>query len=266
MYFSVLEDGTENHLWRFDLETTGLSRDMIFDASGICQGLLTIDDRLFASFQSLHFWREHLTNYATPGWLIGPLADNFTSRPKIQVGLRVDTKLPTTEETITLKYSTDPAAIEDSDHSSWKTGILNTLNTLQEDVESEYAINNVESRYLASQLVLVSSTDYLVSPTVYSYAQRSLLATEDLTIRIYVNVSDTVKKFGYKAVRIPGHGRRLWTELHDNWLNNSIVLELFRPNIKVRGQIVNMSTPIQGHTDRGELTTFTVLDVQGIKV
>ena len=209
---------------------------------------------------------RELTTFASTGYLILPLADFFTNQPKVWVGARVDADLPVTQETISLHYSIDPDAIENSAHSSWVSVVADTSATTQATVDAEAAMSGVKSRYLTGKITLTPSTDATTSPVVYSAAFRALPIPVDLLMRLYVNVSDLVIMPNRKPIKVPEQGKRIWVELRDNWLGRNVEAEMFRPSIKIRGQVVNMTTPIQGHTERGTAQVYAILDVRGVRV
>lgn len=265
MFFGAIEDGSETHLWRFHLATHGLTRDLIITGSGLVQGLEVVDNRLFASLQAANIHRQD-TTFATSGWLISPLADFFTTQPKVWVGGRLEAQLLVTQETATLHYSTNPDAITNSAHASWTSLISYTSATTQATIETENAMSAVRSRYVAVKITLGASTDQTTAPTVYSFAVRALPIPVDQLIRLYVNVSDLVVMPFRKPIVVPEQGKRIWEELRDNWQGKNVEVHLYRPSITVRGQIVGLTTPIQGRLPNGTVQVFSILDVKGMKV
>ncbi|MFQ5524593.1 MAG: hypothetical protein ACE5F5_13645, partial [Acidimicrobiia bacterium] len=177
IWTALIEDGTETHLWRYHLETGGLVRDLILGASSVAEGLAVFDDRLFVNLTSSGLYRED-TTYASSGYLIGPLADFYNAAPKAWMGARLQTGSVPSGAQVVLAYSTDPAAIEDSTHSSW-TNIITATNASPGD-STETPISDVQSRYLAGKLTLTPDGTNANTPSALAYAFRGLpLPTED---------------------------------------------------------------------------------------
>jgi len=266
IFTAVVEDGTETHLWRVHLATSGVSRSLILGASGLVLGITNVDDRLFATVAGSGAYEENAT-FATSGFLIGPMADFYTTSPKQWVGARVDTNQVLTQEQVDLAYSTNPAALVDSAHGSW-VNIISVLSTSESStgkITTEQAISNVNARWLLQRVTLTPNTARTTTPELLSYAFRALPSIDDEVILVPVVVSDIVEIPGRKRLRVKGEGERIYQELrlHEG---KGILLELFTPAIKVRGLLEQVAAPIQGKTLRGSQTTFSFLSIRGIKV
>jgi len=259
VFWGVIEDGSETHLWRYHLATGGVSRNLVLGSSGLVRGITVVDDRLFATVDGAGAYEENAT-YATSGYLIGPQADFYTTSPKNWVGARVDIGSVATPQQVDLDYSTDPAALTDSAHGSW-VNIISTVVVLP----TETAISNVNSRWLLSKLTLTPNAGRTTTPEVLSYSFRALHSVEDEIMQIPVTVSDLVELPGRKRLRVRGEGERVYQELRTRE-GKGILVEMFNPAIKIRGVLESVATPVQGKTYRGSQTTFSVLTIRGIKV
>jgi len=264
IFCAVIEDGTETHLWRFNLRSAGFTRDLICTGVGACQGVTAVDDRLFAALSGVGVFREE-TTLATEGWLIGPLADFYTTQPKQWVGARLSTDALAAEQTVTLYHSTDRASITDRNDAGWTQTVQYTAATTAATRAAEHAIAATDSQWLASMLVLVPSDDQTTGPTVLSYSYRALPIPVDVLLTLYVNVSDVIERPFRKPLRVPEQGKRVFNELKDNWEGQYVSATLFRPPITVAGQVEKVATPVAGHTTRGSATLYSAVQIKGTK-
>ncbi len=261
VWTSVIEDGTETHLWRFHLTTGGLVRDLILGASGVTHGLAEFDDRLFATVFGDGLWRED-TTYATSGYLIGPLADFYNAGKKAWVGARLTTGTVPTGTQVDLDYSTDPSAIEDNTDPSWTT-IITAIPATPGD-SSETAITGVESRYLAAKLVLTPDGGNTATPTVLAYAFRGTFSHDEDDYAIPVNISDRLEMPHRKPQTISGVGDAMYEKLQE-LRGQAVTVTLLRPDEQIKGQFRTLSAPIEEIPDRGSPTVYALAVFRGIR-
>ena len=261
LWTGVIEDGAETHLWRYNIETGGLTRDLILTTTGLVQGIVSIDDRLFANVFNTALWREN-TTYATTGYLIGPLADFFNASRKAWAGARLSTSDMPTSTQVVLAYSTDPLAIENPAHSTWTNIITATPSSPGDD--SEFPITEVEARYLAGKLTLTPNGANTATPVVLGFSFRALPLPTEENYAIPVNVSDQLEVPHRKALKIPGRGQAVYEALH-TIKGKTVTLTLLRTNESVIGQITGLDTPISDIPERGSVAPFALLKVLGAR-
>lgn len=259
VYTGIIEDGTETHLWKYHLETGGLSRDLILAASGLVHGLAVVDDRMFATVFGSGLWREN-TTYASSGYLIGPLADFFSAARKVWVGGRLQTNSVPTGTQVVLAYSTNPAALEAPTHASWVNLITATAASPGEGTET--AISEVESRYLTGKLTLTPNGAATSTPTVLAFAFRGLSIPTEVDYSLPINISDRLELPGRKPLTVNGVGDAVYEALSD-LIGQSVTLTLLRPDEVVIGQLRTLSSPISQLPRRGSPTVYALLTVRG---
>ena len=254
-----LVDGAETHLWRYDLATAGVSRDLIFDAAGQIQGFAIEDDRLFVSIASDGIWRQ-TTTFVASGYLIGPLADFFTARDKQWIGARLWTRPITGTEKARLYRTINPSALEDPDSADW----IQVLEVTSGAGGDERPLIDVIGRWMAAKIELAASGDGLKTPAVRGYAFRAFPGFDDVVLNLPINVSDQVERPRRRRVRVPYMGGRLFTAIK-NLEGKANAAELFRPRTRVRGIVESVSLPIRAKTRRGSLTLVSMVQVRGYK-
>lgn len=259
VWTTVIEDGSETHLWRYHITTGGLVRDLIFAASGLGQGLAVFDDRIFASVFGDALWREN-TTYASTGYLIGPLADFFNAARKAWAGARLTTGTLPAATQVVLAYSTDPDALEDSAHTSWVDVI--TATPAAPGDSSETAIVDVEARHIIGKLTLTPDGGGTVTPNVLAFAFRGLpLPTED-DYAIPVNISDRLELPHRKPLTVNGVGDAVYEQLQ-TIKGQAVTVTLLRPDEVVKGQFKSVSVPINELPERGSPTVYALVTIRG---
>lgn len=259
IYTGVIEDATETHLWKYHLETGGLSRDLILGNDGLVHGLAVVDNRMFATVFGDALWREN-TTYASSGYIIGPLADFYSAARKAWVGGRLQTSEVPTDTQVVLAYSTDPAALENPAHASWAD--LITATPAAPGAGEETAITEVQSRYLAGKLTLTPNPAATSTPTVLAYAFRALAIPTEVDFSLPVNISDRLELPGKKPLTVNGVGDQVYEALSD-LIGQSVTVTLLRPDETLKGQLRTLSSPIQQIPRRGSPTVYALLTVRG---
>jgi len=261
LFAGVLDTTGFSSLWRYDLATAGLSRDLDYPTGdGPVTGLEVIDEKPYALLKEDGGWRPTGV-YAADGYLITPLADFYRANPKSWVGVRIDHDAITSDEQIDLYYSTNPAAIEDPDHASW---------TLAKSITSgqftdEEPLDDVQGRYLAMKLVLTANTAATVTPVVRSISARSLEQLVDIAVSIPVNVSDVVERRYRTPFFMKGRGEAVWQALRSHE-GKAAQLDLLRSDVGVRGNVDSVSARIPIVGPRGSVTYIAMVTVSGVKV
>lgn len=256
---AVIEDGSETHMWRYHLETGGVSRDLILGASGVVHGIAVFDDRMFASVFGSALYREN-TTYADSGWLIGPLADFYSAAPKAWVGARLNVEDRPADTTVVLAYTTDPDAIEDDGDASW-TSIITFDNTTS-PTGTESAITEVESRYIAAKVTLTANGANTATPRVLAYEFRGLADVTEHDYGIPVNLSDRIETPSLRALLSPGRGAAIHSKIRE-LEGQAATVTILRPAETVKGQIRGLVTSVRGIPDKGSVFDYGQLIVRG---
>ncbi len=264
IWIAVVEDGSETHLWRYHLATGGLVRDLIIVASGVSDGLVVFDDRMFVTVLGDAIWRE-ATTFASTGYLIGPLADFFNAARKSWIGARLTTgtTLPAGTKVV-LAYSTDPDALEDSAHASWVDVITATGTPDVPGDSAEQAITNVEARYLTGKLTLTPEGGATLTPNVLAFALRGLPQPTEDDYAIPINISDRLELPHRKPLRAgrAKPGLTVYDKLKDI-MGKVTTVTLLRSGEVVKGQLRTLSAPINEIPERGSPTVYALLTTRG---
>jgi hypothetical protein len=258
---TAVTDGTDTYLWRYDLITGGIARDLQVDGvAGSVYGIVVIEGRAFASVAGSGIWRQ-TTTYAGDGWLIGPLGDFFSSSPKSWVGARLETGQLGNGMAVELYYTIDPEAMSDPDSASW---VRVERRTAGSGDPGEEQLSNVVARSLAGMVKLYASSDTASSPEVRSFSFRAYPSSgdEDLLVELPVNVSDQIERRGRRRVRVPGRGASTYATLR-GFEGRPVRLRLFKPDITILGLVEEVATPIQAITRRGSSTAISLVRVRG---
>lgn len=253
----VRDTASKSHLWRFDLASGGIVRDLTLDAGGLVQGLASIDGRTFATVAGDGLWRE-TTDLAASGYLIGPLGDFFSAEEKSWVSARIDTAPVAASESVELFYTVDPAALSDPDSPAW----VRVKHVSGGPDTTETPLRGAFSRFIAG-MVKVSTTG-ATSPVVRAFSFRSYPGPGDVIVTIPVNVSDLVESVGRRPRKIPGRGHLFFSELLARE-GRGALLEIYRPSLRVRGLIESVGVPMQGRGDRGSQTVYALVRFRGRK-
>jgi len=263
-FVTAVPDGTDTFLWRYNLVTAGLSRDLTIDgSSGVVRGIEVIDGRLFASVDSAGLFRETST-YPSSGYLIGPLGDFLVASKKSWVGGRLETGDVTNGQYVELYYTTDPDALSDPGSSSW-TRVVKKISGSGDP--GEYALTSVVSRSLAGMVKLAPSSDSASTPTVRSFSFRAYPTTgeEDKIIVLPVDIGDQIERRGRHRVRRRGRGNDEYVALRA-LDGQPLTMQLFRPEITIRGAVKSIATPVLGLSHRGSPTLVAQVTVIGREV
>lgn len=257
-YTAVVASASETHLWRYDMVTGGMIRDLVLTTSGVVRSLYRVNNRLLGVMTSSGIYRE-LTSYPAEGYLISPFADFYSSETKSW-----STALMRAEyggAGVQMYYSTDPDALNDPDHASW----VSALAVSGDNAAQLATIAGVQARGLAIKVELRSDGAGAGTPSVYSFATRAYPGAGDLVVELPVLVSDTVEIPGRHPLVIEGYGERLYQELK-LLERQAVLLELYSPAERIRGTVEMVSTPLMGHPGRGSTTLYSLVRIRGRRV
>jgi len=264
VYWGIIEDGSETHLWKYHLTTAGLTRDLIVSASNLVRGIVQVNDHLIVGLDTSGLYREADT-FASSGYLITPLADFYSAADKAWVGVRLDNlTLTAAGAQVTLAYSTNAAAILDSAHTSWTTAI--TVTPTNGRVTTEQPLSDVTGRYIALKVALTRSTAQTASPEVTTMAARQFEQAEDVVLELPINVDDMVERSHRMALRVPGRGKAVLDKLY-TLEGKPVHVHLLRSGVRVRGRLEEVASPSPYRARRGSSETLVAMvRVRGAKV
>lgn len=258
---TAVQDGADTYLWRFDLATGGMSRYLTVAAvNAEVHGLLFLGGKWFASLSESGVWRETST-YSSEGYLIGPLGDFFNAADKSWVSASLETGPLTSGMTVELLRTSDPEALQDPESESWVRVIERTTGTGN---PGSVAMTPVVSRFLAGQVRLTPTVDAASTPTVRALSFLAYPSTgdEELIINIPVNVSDQLERRGKARKRVKGLGERTYKALMF-YEGRPVSLQLYAPELTVRGYVEYIGTPVPAQTKRGSSTWVSMVRVRG---
>jgi hypothetical protein len=263
---TAIQDGTDTCLWRYDLISGGMSRDLCATAvSEQVRGIEVIDGVKFFGIDGNGTYAEDTDTYVSEGWLIGPLGDFYSAASKSWIGARLETgDMAATGGTVELYYSLDPEALADDDDAAW-TRV--TRRTTGAGDPGEHVLSNVVGRQLAGMVKVYPPSGSSATPKVRSFSFRAYPSSgdEDIILTIPVNVSDQIERAGRRRVKVPGRGA---TEFNSLRLleGKPTTATLYRPDLMVRGLVEKVSTPIPVITRRGSVTWVSEVVVRGREV
>lgn len=260
---TAVTDGTDVHLWRYELSTAGFSRHLSIEgATGVVRGLAFVDGRTFASVDGEGVWRPS-SEYAASGYLIGPLGDFYSANDKSWIGARLETGPILGGARVSLYYTTDPSALNDPDSPEWKRV---TSRESGSGDPGELSMTSTVARSLAGMVRLSPSSDGSQTPSVRSFSFRAYPSSgdEDVIATIPVNVSDQVERPGRARVRVPGRGAKEYQALL-GYEGRPVLANIYLPKqtLTIRGLVEEVATPIQALTSRGSVTVVSQVRIRG---
>lgn len=256
-----ITDGTDTCLWRYDLISGGVSRDLCASAAtGSVRGIEEIEGRTLFGVDGSGAWAEGST-YVSEGWLIGPLGDFYSASAKSWVGARLETDVIDGGEAVELHYTVDPEALSDENDPAW------TRVTRRESGSGdpgEEQIVSVIARSLAGMVKLYPSSDRTTSPAVRSFSFRAYPSSgdEDVIITLPINVSDQIERRGRQRIKVPGRGAIEYTALRA-LQGRPVTMRLYKPALSVRGLVEEVGTPIVTIPHRGSATFISQVRIRG---
>ncbi len=259
VFTGVLEDDGA-FLWRYDRATSGLTRHLDLGDGGIVVDMLVIAGRLFASVAGHGLRREGVGTYEADGYLIGPLADFFTAASKSWAGALLEHDEVADGTRIELYYTTDPSALTDPDSLSWVRAkqIIAGVDT------AESPLVDVHARYLAG-MVKLFTVEPAVSPSVRSFSFRAYPGDGDTEITMYVAVSDTIERPGFRRQRVRGYGDEVYAQLKGREGSYAEV-EVLRTGDIYRGVVMQIGTRLPAIARRGPAADVAAVKFRGRRV
>lgn len=269
LYFYANQSDLSTTIWRLDLATMGVHRHLDTPTSGTSYSsnrrLLAVEGEVWlvehyaASPFTTFVRRWDHDDFASSGYIILPLLDLYTAQAKEWLDITAWYKaLAVSDESIVIKYSTDPDAISDSGHGSWTT--LATLTTGSGG--SPISLSSVNSRWLAVMVEMNASTDQSVTPEIYGIAIRAYSGSGATQYQIPINVSDHVERPNRQRLRVRGRGEAIYAVLA-GLEGTQQTVEVYRPAQTITGIITRVSAPITVKTDRGSSLQVALVTIEG---
>jgi len=265
IYTAIREAGeTATTLWRYFLPTGGYARAHEFD-TGSADDVLSvveIDDRMYAALGSDGVWKED-DEFVVSGYVIGPLADFFTSDTKQWIGADLTGgDLPVGTD-LELYDTNDPDLITNEASTSWQ------LVAQLQDGLSQISVSDLsgrDARYHAAKVVYRSDGTRLLSPALRAYSFRALPNPDrDVLLRLPLNVSDQIESPGRRAVSIPGRGQAIEEALRA-FEGQHVLIELFRPALQVRGLVEQFEATIETIPQWGAVRRVMYARIRGTDI
>lgn len=256
VYAGICEP-TRSHLWRYDASTGGRVRHLDAKASALVIDGLAISGLIFFTTSGVGLNRESSSLVESTGYLMGPLADFFTSESKSWAGAILDHETVAAGR-IELYYTTDSAALSDSTSSSW----IRVKDISSGNDSSETPLVSVDARYLAGMVKLYANTAATAGPAVRAFAFRAYPGPGDVVVSMWVNVSDVVKRPHGRRVTAKGLGAEIYETLKSRE-GRYAELELLQPADLLRGVVEQVGTPIPALPTRGSSTYVCQIQFRG---
>lgn len=265
IYTAIREaGGNDITLWRYYLPTSGYARAHSIVAGGAfsASSMVEVDDRMWVCVPSDDLYKE-ADAYVTEGYVIGPLADFVTSDSKQWVaGDLTGAALPLGCG-LELYDTNDPALINNPASGSWQLVTQLDVGATKGEVND---LSGRNARYHAAKVILRSDSSRLFTPELLSYSFRALPApNRDILLRIPINVSDQIESPGRRAVTIPGRGKAIQAALRA-YEGRQVVVELYRPELEVRGLIERFESVIDIIPQRGSVRKVMWCRIRGTRI
>lgn len=263
-YIATPDEGANSStVWRYYLPTTGFASSYQFGttvASHDVTSMVWASGVLYASVASEGLWKEQDTYVAT-GYIIGPLADFFSSESKQWVSGELTGNAPA-GTVIDLYDTNNEALIENPTDSAWTH--ITTIRSVNV-TESITDITNHRGRYHAAKITLASDSARAFTPELLSYSFRALASpNRDTLLRIPINVSDQIESPGKRAITIKGRGAAIEAALR-TYEGESVLVELYRPDIKLQGLVEQFEETMVTIAPRGSVGHVMYARIRGSK-
>ena len=263
IYFTVYEGDGREWFWRYDLETTGLTRHLDAGPEDL-RGFIIFDEQFGAVTANGDVLYLDLGHYQPTGYLITPNINfglntdiNWTATmlqaENIQAGQGIQ---------VQLFLSDEPEAITDPNHGTW---VLVTQLSAPGQEGLENALNDFTSKSVAMMIKLFASRGGTQTPGVTRMAIRGLPKHRDWVIELPVNISDYVGVPHRRPVRVPYSGDKLHASLMD-LQGQHVQAEIVDPPFLFRGIVDNLMNPVTYISDRGGVTKVCTLVLRGNRI
>jgi len=260
--YAGVTDGTDTHLWRYDLVTGGISRNLGVDGvTGAVRGIESVDGYLVFSVDGAGVYVEQDT-FVDEGWLIGPLGDFYSSQAKSWVSAFYETGEVVDGQSVSLHYTSNPEDLNDASSTGWHRVDLRTGGSGQSDLLSLDPA--VVSRYLAGKVTLTPSSLADSTPTVRSFGFGAYPSSgdEDWIVTFPVNVSDQIERRGRRRVRVKGRGETEYAALL-GIAGRPVTAQFFKPARTMRGLVEEVGVPQLAESRRGSPLLVAQVRIRG---
>jgi hypothetical protein len=259
-YIGVRRSATEVELWRYDLASTGLSRDLVATASsaGSIDDVVSVGGRRYISIAGNGVSRTADT-YVDDGYLITPMADFFSPAEKVWMDITVQATQITSEASIDIFVSTDPAALLDPADLSWQ--LIGRISDPGQ-VGTPLLLPNIEGRYAGAQFRLNSGNAGADTPRLMSYALRAYTDSDDVIVQMPVNVSDWIERPRRRPFRVPDWGETVYAAVN-GFRGHAVDLQIYEPELQLRGVVEAVSLPVNAIYARGSSTLYCLVQFRG---
>ena len=258
IYVAARDSATETVLWRYQLATASISRDLVFAATtaGDPVAVTRVAEKLYCTVAANDVFRED-TALVSDGWLISPMADFFSPEKKTWVGIKIQAENLSSDTDIEVLLATDPDALLDKDD----FGLWSQIGRITDQTQTaeDLLVPAIEGRYGGLQLRL--NSDGSTSPRLVSFALRSFSDSEDVIVQLPVNVSDVISIPNRRPVRVRNRGQEVFDALL-GYDGEYVTLELFRLDLIVKGVVETIDTPAT-RPESGSYTTASVVQIRG---
>jgi hypothetical protein len=241
-------------LWRYQLVTGGLNRDLSFPVEDQFYGLGVVGGSVIAGIANDGLRIEDMDNKVPTGYVISALADHFTAVEKTWAQAVLEAaEIDESDGNVQVYVTTNPHALNDPDHASWL--LLGTMFT--DALGTRLPIFGLATRYIAIKAVINASPGRELSPIVSSVVITGYPRSEEIRIRLPVNVSDRVERANRRPIYVKGLGERLLQELLARE-GAPTELELYRPGLILSGTVESIEHRGVGMGKRsaGTLTAY----------
>ena len=258
------EAGTGLTFWRYYLPTGGYSRAHEVDtgSSDAVLSFLEEDDRVYAAVGGDGLWSE-TDEYVISGYVIGPLADFYTSDDKQWVSGDLSGVEVPVGASLELYDTANPALINNESSTSWQlvAKLLGGHSGIRVD---DLADRN--SRYHAAKVIYRSDSSRLTTPALQVYSFRALPNPDrDILLRIPLNVSDQIESPGRRAITVNGRGAAIEQALRA-YEGRQVLIELYRPNLQIRGLIEKFESTIETIPTYGSVRRVMYARIRGTRL
>jgi hypothetical protein len=260
-YVAIPDEGANTATaWRYFLPTGGYSRSYQFETSTAhaVTSMVWASGAMWASVASEGLWAEQDT-YVTSGYVIGPLADFFSSESKQWISGEITGRSPA-GCALDLYDTNDESLIESPQDSQWAL-----VATIREAGISEKRNDIVgrRGRYHAAKVEMASDGSRLTTPELVSYSFRAFASpNRDTLLRIPINVSDQIESPGKRAITIKGRGEAIEAALRA-YEGESVLIELYRPALRLQGMIEQFEETLVTLPIRGSVGKVMYARVRG---
>jgi len=258
VYVGINEGTNDTNLWRYNLPTAGLARDLQTSGNGLVMGITQADGSFVISVAGSDIYKE-TSLYEDEGYLILPNVDFFTSEVKQWVGTTVEHDEITDTRRIQSYISTKEATIDFPNSANWELANDSTQGFGGEEVQI-----NRNARYLNLKIVLKPTDDKTGTPVFRSVSARALPRPQLVVIDIPVNISDQVERPNRKRIKVRNLGETIYQELKQKE-GDSVTLELYSPQEVIRGVVESVAYPVINDANIGSVTQFCTVRIRGVR-